>query len=1822
MSQPEDSRKTAIAVSQNQLVSDEVRSNNARQMEHDFGESGFKMTYADTARLAALDIQEIDSMAAAKKPPVVLDRVILRKVVSIYCPTSSMSKLLKEISFSDTLDLSDLRIVLQEKKYPEHWIQKVFQTLRAGKKDVSAHWKQVKNERRSADVTLPSTKQALEIKYDSNGKPIRPEVVEAKDVKNRSKAALLKHNPQGLGVAAPVYWRVPKARVETFCSRPTVQTFTVARFKMWITSVAARLQKHIVAKNEFISADDFSRSLYKGTFAGSKKALADLLPKCSVYLARYKDEPTVSNGVGFIVLSRKDVSKMGESPFLEVSGIKIASLVELSEIEGMFRKHKPLFRACMRFFSGELDQIGTSTLQRELHSKFPRLYEGNTPSVDINVKTPLGEPGNRLVLTHEVVFPGLDEILTALNYTSGGSDTTRRVVQVGSLLTALASARSWLSAISAVLQFVSGNDFLWGFLNSAFRKIRLPHATYQNSFFSTEFKEAIRWPAMKEFFTVTVTGIISHVFSEISETVAGFVPSVMNIVMLARVEMMKDAAKSLAAVMLSTINEVVLRVRRCVETRSLSPLWGEDWDPRRWVKSVEAFITHYATLTATGADSGSLEALHKLAENSVIPSWYTAPKSLGDFMELCEAYYEQGKKMVAQFRISPDIVRELTGVLHRLRVFIDTLHSAVNASNERIQPFMLMFWGPPGTGKSNLSAMITQAIGRKNNYDVSPSGRYIWQEGVNFQDGLSHIQWAVHMDDVDQSVAKDQAGSRNFVQNVIALVNNCPMPVEAAAVDMKGKLRASPRLVTYCTNFPNGNLKSHTLQPNAFWRRVGLRINVLAKEEFSKGKGVLDVEKALASETYDMYDFVVSEFDPTIAVGNNAHVIPFKDVGTLSFDELMALIHKKYDAHVERQLALLSSRAGDTKGFCPTCGMLVGKQKCGHFEDKLAQVMYQGGVSSRAIGDCRRRVIARYSETAARIDYLIENLNSISMEKLGKLMAKAALVAVAVACMFTYYQGRSGNAADGLHPNSWWRAAQEFIPGLPPPSVGATFTKEELDATIAHSLVAVEGSVTDGWGMIVSQNVVMFPVHYVKSASGIEYGKMVKFTIGGRMCEAQLTQLNSAVLPSNCEIIIMRVGELKGTVGILGKMWTHDSKDLQSFDEVEVRNIKLVGSSKSNGRIHMVEGVVWRINGVPTTYGDCGAVYVGRHGTSWKIVGMHYQRLSDLVGGATIGAIITQDETKKVIAGLGAVYQGVVTCTAQLSREPETVEFSPYPVKSEVWVAMTQGAQVYGFGEVWPPMKGSTMKTKMQWSIIRDDVAFLEERFCGVTPYWGMPDFRGQMVENIWQSPFTLVFKHQNRGVPNQRAMWLALADYLAGAELLDRQGWRSLSEVEVVKGVPGSYVHAMNLKTSVGPPYNQSKRNHFSVTADDVFMSPEVTGMFDELTEILKNHVPAAVGICTLKDEPLKPLKKPRVFTCLSASYNMLLKQKLSPVKSFMRAHRTFFESWVGVDMTSREAGELVAFLAAMDPKLTRLEDKDAEKLDKSYNGEEWDFVGLVFYALAWLLGLDAFEILRLLNGIKHCRYVIKGDVFSMFWNPSGHDATVECNGVLVSLGERYVHYRTTECLVSDEMLLNYVENFFVDPVPKFAGQLHFRDDVALATYGDDSIRAVRPGLVVPDNYLSIWKDEFGIVMTDADKSGKIRFKSISEVQFLKRRFVWSAEYMRYLTPLDPRSLVRTLVIKRESILTLRDHACVAMSEVLRETVYHGRDLYEELLDLFKSLVAKHDLAPNMYLRIFEYEHWHVQLLAGTFKAWVPRSTTEEEMFQGNRTPECSTQQ
>ena len=878
--------------------------------------------------------------------------------------------------------------------------------------------------------------------------------------------------------------------------------------------------------------------------------------------------------------------------------------------------------------------------------------------------------------------------------------------------------------------------------------------------------------------------------------------------------------------------------------------------------------------------------------------------------------------------------------------------------------------------------------------------------------------------------------------------------------------------------------------------------------------------------------------------------------------------------------------------------------------DRLAQMaqvpaFHQGGAFSAPVVRCRRKVGLFMSPSLVRVEQLTEQLFSDTFAHLGSAIKVVAVAGLALALLRAQYQGREANATEGLVPKGWLRTDQKFDPGLPPPSLGATFTKEDILECVRQSVchVAYDTTGDAGYAMVVSQNCILMPTHYVSSAVGVRYGGILTVTMAGVTVYVQLTTLNCKLLANDPEGCVVRVGGLPGCVGILGKMWAADSLDLQSLDEVTVVHRDNLGTTTVNSRISTSNATQWRLgHDLVTAFGDCGAVYIGRHNTSWKIFAMHFQ----ILGGGLqwpMGFITTQHYVKAAISLTGGVYQGVVNAVSQVHRDPSTIRMNPFPVKSEVWAAMSSGARVVGYGEVYPPLAGSTVKTNILRSLIHDDVKDWEEEFCGMRDYWCLPEFRGKMVDGVWTSPYTESFSAQNNGNPDELCLWLAVADYLSGCQHLLVEGWRPISEQESVVGIPGSYIHSVNMRTSVGPPFNQGKRLHMLVYEATAYCSPELLTIKDEIDRLLETAIPAPFAVCTLKDEPVKIGKMPRVFSCLSAAFNMVLKQHLSPIKSFMRANRDFFESFVGVDMTSKESGAVVDQLKRLDSSLTRLSDEDAKKLDKAYSGILFDFVALAWYGIAFVLGhphADSVELLIL--ALKHTRFCIKGDIFNVHWNPSGHDATVEVNGALMSLCQRYVFYRTFDHGVSEEEVRQYAEHFRENPIAPFWRKLVFREKVALVTYGDDVVKSLHPSYSMPSNYLTIWRDELGIEVTDAAKTATMTEKCIDDIQFLKRKFVWSDRYKRYLTPLDLKSMMRTLLMKKESVLSLRDHTCVAMSEVLREAVYHGEVVYQRFFDRFQELIAKYELGGNAYLRVFPFSHWDDQLMAGTFVAWEPR--------------------
>jgi hypothetical protein len=1602
-------------------------------------------------------------------------------------------------------------------------------------------------------------------------------------------------------------WRVPYKPIVGDHPKPHAKNFTISRYRQWVSCVATALSMHINSKTQFISGNSAAETLwYMTKYAGRKKDFGDLLAQAYIFIEDYKFEERKPGP------SRPLLTKG-----LFVHGRFIEHPAEFSGLEHLFREDKPLFRHSVAY----LEQVvkkqpitwDAQRLQRTLDKRINRGPEITLARADSDVSIHFSKPGEThqttsyqgnglsafaptpIIVRHEAA----DNVTTALRAVAGDlavstlEKIARPTIQILSFINALRMSTSLSHLMNSILQFVSGNETAWNFVQSLLKKIDLAQHQADGVFYYmtatvAEFVsvklfiplwEAIVGAGLFTLISSTMGAVTEHIFEPLKELISNV-----------RVSMMRVSGKQIAETIIEGILSILHTLQRCYHERSLAPLWGERWDPKRWDTYVQNYMGYYTTLTVQKEVSvKAIELINDLRESKLLPDFWIEPVSLGYFVEYCDRLWEQGDKIRNYYAKDVQVYAQMTRTMMKFRDFFNPLRFKAAGVPLRIQPFLLYWCGIPGGGKSNLSREVFTAMCHKNGWNET---NYDWRPNVNFQSGLDHGFVGIDMDDVDQSVAPPTAGFPNHIENLIAAVNNNPFPIEEAVADIKGKTFACPLVVNYKSNYHDAKVTECTKAPDAFWRRIGIHIEVSAKGEFGI-EGTLDPDLADMSDTWDMYVFKVSFWDPRKNCKQNPKNVCLTEPVTMDFKKLIETIHARFEKHLTRERNRLSKFSyGGTR--CPVCKMPAHK-KCGHDYE------YQGQVWSTA------RAVAR-----PLVDYMAGHVLSNAVERMfgdnfwlgaGSTLVVAGALATLIE-RASSYQGRVANAVEGFLPFNWFRADQNYTPGVPPLAfTSVPYTKDDLLAAVKSSFVKVKGPRYDAYGVMLSHNLVLYPTHLCP-----KYDDTLQVTIDDVVITVVLTAFNFRVT-SNPELAVVKVGQMKGTGGISRYMWKCVDEQLSVFDAVEVILPTKTYISQNNKVEPMNGQKVLRVK-APTVSGDCGGLYIARVGeTAWRIVGMHFMGTSEgtiLYQTPTYGygAFVTSLDCERVATQLASTLQGVSTQMSLLSKTPQNVEFLKYPAKSEVWAAVSvHGAEVYPMGMLDPPMSGSTMKTRLAHSTISDLCAGLAEAWCGRPDYWQLPDFRGKMVDGKWTSPFTESFKTQNKGVLKHEVMWMAVADYLSGVRGLNVEGFAELSEEQAISGVPGSYVHRVNMKTSSGPPFNVNKHAHFAITDDGSYLSENMWRLFDDLQRVLEDgSIPAAVVLCTLKDEALSPGKSPRVFSVLSAAYNLLLKKKFSAFEAFMRTNKAVFESAVGVNMTGTDVNEIVAALRAIDPELANLFDRDAKRLDKSFSGDLWDFAALVVYGLCFAIGVDPIGCFTLALGIKHSRYSIKNDIFSVFWNPSGQWSTTSINGIVMSNGERYVYY--SDKVLPTELLIHYMENFFAAPIPgaELTFYLDFRKYYSLWTFGDDCIFATK--YMLNPRYEEIWLDEIGIQVTDASKIGRMRPKTIKDVQFLKRTFVWSDEFQMYIAPLDKKSMARMLMIKKDSTLSSIDHAATALTECLREAVYHGRAFYEELLVTFTDIAEKKGLMLSGYLHLLPYDHYAEKVRKGTFQTWIDRST------------------
>lgn len=393
----------------------------------------------------------------------------------------------------------------------------------------------------------------------------------------------------------------------------------------------------------------------------------------------------------------------------------------------------------------------------------------------------------------------------------------------------------------------------------------------------------------------------------------------------------------------------------------------------------------------------------------------------------------------------------------------------------------------------------------------------------------------------------------------------------------------------------------------------------------------------------------------------------------------------------------------------------------------------------------------------------------------------------------------------------------------------------------------------------------------------------------------------------------------------------------------------------------------------------------------------------------------------------------------------------------------------------------------------------------------------------------------------------------------LEECGVDTLRPISCARAVAGDkddfYLRSVNQSTSAGYAFAGCKRDYSlprpsSFAPDGMGPNEEIVTQVVETIEAYARGETASplVGV-TLKDEARPYLKvrqaKTRPF-CMG-DYPSLVVQRmfLAPFYTLMVEHGDVFGAEVGINMHS----------SAVDTLVHKHVDHSDNHIELDYSGfdtSQLPHVGLMANSVVYRT-LEHFgypgEALTCVRGCLTDNLfpleVMEHVVFSAAGHqPSGRYATAEDNCLrnLVMVVYAWVHLAPA----------SEATKFF--------------DHVVCSFYGDDlwiTVSDAAKEWLNPKSYASFCSTTYDIRVTDAQK-GDVddEFKKLSDLSFLKRRFVYRADVGHWVAPLEVDSIMKSLCFHIPSAeLTEAEQLVETSISAMRElALHHDVDTYGPL--------------------------------------------------------------
>jgi hypothetical protein len=617
--------------------------------------------------------------------------------------------------------------------------------------------------------------------------------------------------------------------------------------------------------------------------------------------------------------------------------------------------------------------------------------------------------------------------------------------------------------------------------------------------------------------------------------------------------------------------------------------------------------------------------------------------------------------------------------------------------------------------------------------------------------------------------------------------------------------------------------------------------------------------------------------------------------------------------------------------------------------------------------------------------------------------------------------------------------------------------------------------------------------------------------------------------------------------------------------------------------------------------GDCGLPVIATFGQIVLFVGLHSASAGHDDQRVTGAEEITNLHIGSAISGLTADLPDITNMhldyEAFLGVKPEELEALPRRSSVAATLVAPFPPALYFLGSSRKLATTRRLKSHVVDTWFRPQLADFEREFCGASPYFKPPIFDGKMEGDLWMDPYVRnLLTTRNSGGCMSVWRW-CINDYLRGVgELPGGESRGALSDHETLLGIDGTFIGGTNLSTSAGPPFFKKKHQVVAVERPPVGepvarWSPAVQAVVEEIQAAWARgeFVPAAC-IHSLKDEPLNDEKnaahKVRVFNNLSLAYNFLTKKYLARIVEFMRSQPQFFESVMGMNLTSAQIDVVVDWIEEYEHEMAA----DARDYDMRASTLEMIATVSVFEKIGLIIGYNEHErdcVNKVLMGLIYMLRVVRGEIFlTAATMPTGCWMTLAFNCVRNCLQCRYAWFR---------LWLKHKKSY---PEP-------FRSYNRLWVMGDDNWSSVAPSaLWYNQQSVADALGEIGVVRTSCIKGRELtKFETRETVTFLKRRFI-VLDGVR-VCPIEPKTLAKMLCVKGKSALSDVDHHCTAVSNVMAESWMHGRAFFDRMKGVVEPLVSKHQLS-GPYLRIFSYEEYRTRYARGELSLWNPLENAE----------------